>query len=81
MLPVDEEFGLWPASGEIDIMESRGNDASCSAGGNDKFASTLHWGPNYDANRYDLTTEQYTHLESLADDFHTYGLIWSEAGI
>lgn len=56
MLPADEAYGGWPASGEIDIMESRGNDASCEAGGNNKFASTLHWGPNYDANKYELTT-------------------------
>ena len=25
MLPKTESYGLWPASGEIDIMESRGN--------------------------------------------------------
>lgn len=25
MLPTDNEYGAWPASGEIDIMESRGN--------------------------------------------------------
>jgi len=77
-LPENEEYGSWPASGEIDIMESRGNDASCAAGGRNKFASTLHWGPNYDANRYELTTEQYTHTSDLSDDFHTYGLLWTE---
>lgn len=26
MLPAHNEYGQWPASGEIDIMESRGND-------------------------------------------------------
>lgn len=26
MLPKDNAYGQWPASGEIDIMESRGND-------------------------------------------------------
>lgn len=78
MLPAKEAFGGWPASGEIDIMESRGNDASCEAGGNNKFASTLHWGPAWDSNKYELTTEQYTNTESLADDFHIYGLIWTE---
>ena len=25
MLPLKQEYGLWPTSGEIDIMESRGN--------------------------------------------------------
>ena len=77
MLPENEAYGGWPSSGEIDIMESRGNDASCAAGGNDKFASTLHWGPAWDANGYEKTTAQYSNGESLADDFHIYGLIWT----
>ena len=60
-------------------MESRGSDASsCAAGGNNKFASTLHWGPAWDANGYEQTTEQYTSSESLADAFHIYGLIWTK---
>lgn len=77
MLPNDETYGQWPASGEIDIMESRGNDASCQAGGRNKFASTLHWGPDWASNKYELTTEQYTHDSDLSDDFHIYGLIWT----
>ena len=28
MLPTYQEYGTWPVSGEIDIMESRGNDRS-----------------------------------------------------
>lgn len=48
MLPVSNEFGPWPASGEIDIMESRGNAPGYVAGGHDTFGSTLHWGTNYD---------------------------------
>ena len=51
MLPKYNEFGNWPASGEIDIVESRGNDPSCSAG-SDKFGSTLHWGPSWDRDPY-----------------------------
>ena len=79
LLPADLEYGTWPASGEIDLMESRGSDASyCKAGGNNAFASTLHWGPNWDQNRYELTTAQYVHPTSLGDDFHTYGLLWTE---
>lgn len=79
MLPEDNEFGTWPASGEIDIVESYGNDASrCPTGNNNMFGSTLHWGPNYDQNGYSKTHEVYTHPTSLADDFHTYGMVWTE---
>jgi hypothetical protein len=43
MLPVRNEYGMWPASGEIDIMESRGNlNYPASAGGGvESFGSTL----------------------------------------
>jgi len=47
MLPTYGEYGTWPASGEIDIMESRGNDETYSSGGVNRFGSTLHWGPDY----------------------------------
>jgi hypothetical protein len=59
-------------------MESRGNSQSCSAGGHDTFGSTLHWGPAWNQNKYDLTHKTYKHPTSLADDFHTYGLLWTE---
>ena len=78
MLPVHNEYGNWPASGEIDIVESRGNDASCSVGGNDSFASTLHWGPAWDTDPYEQTHAEYKHTASLGDAMHTYGLIWTE---
>ena len=81
MLPRDLEYGLWPASGEIDILESRGNDESYGASGVDKFASTLHWGPNWDMNRYELTHAEYAHSEGLDKEFHTYGLYWDENGL
>ena len=31
MLPVKETYGPWPASGEIDIVESRGNSINYAA--------------------------------------------------
>lgn len=47
MIPKDNAYGNWPASGEIDIMESRGNSKDCEMGGHDTFGSTLHFGPGY----------------------------------
>jgi hypothetical protein len=81
LLPENEEFGPWPASGEIDIMESRGNDDSCSVGGRDTFGSTLHWGIDYAHNQYEKTTQSYTHTSDLSDDFHIYGLMWTDDGL
>ena len=44
LLPKDGAYGTWPASGEIDIMESRGNAPGYPGGGVNAFGSTLHWG-------------------------------------
>ncbi|KAI8852775.1 concanavalin A-like lectin/glucanase domain-containing protein [Chytridium lagenaria] len=78
MLPKHGVYGQWPASGEIDIMESRGNAPGYPAGGYDTIGSTLHWGPNYFLNRYPLTNV----AKKIPDDgFHTYGLIWTPESI
>ena len=56
MLPQYHKYGGWPASGEIDIVESRGND-DYGGLGNHYAATTLHWGPYYELNQYERTTE------------------------
>ena len=81
MLPRWNDYGGWPASGEIDIMESRGNDPSYTPGGRDRFGSTLHWGPGWSENRWYLTHAIHESKDDLSDDFHTYGLIWNETYI
>jgi len=79
MLPVNSTYGVWPASGEIDLMESKGNNASYAAGGFDRVSSTLHWGPEKDEDRYIETDGSASVLHStFADAFHTFGLEWSE---
>jgi len=81
LLPTDQAYGSWPASGEIDIMESRGNDPSYAAGGNNTFGSTLHWGPQWPSDPYQLTHGDYIGSESLGDAMHIYGLVWTEDGL
>ncbi|KAJ3191897.1 hypothetical protein HK101_007311 [Irineochytrium annulatum] len=79
---INGAYGQWPSSGEIDIMESRGNTASYAEGGNNQFGSTLHWGPDYFHNRYAQTHKTYTLPSgSFADSFHTFGLIWTPDSI
>lgn len=44
MMPTNDVYGGWPASGEIDLSESRGNDISYANGGRDVMSSSIHWG-------------------------------------
>lgn len=82
MLPRWNAYGAWPASGEIDIMESRGNAPSYAGGGYDAYGSTLHWGPDYSRNKWDLTHSEYkTTSGNLHDEWHTFGFKWDETGM
>ncbi|CAO3571180.1 unnamed protein product [Mortierella alpina] len=83
MLPAHYQYGNWPASGEIDIVESRGNGPEYDAGGHDQISSTLHWGPSYEFNRYALTHANYSLPggSSFSDDFHVFTLDWRAEGL
>ena len=76
MLPEHQAYGAWPASGEIDLVESRGNHISYPAGGNNCFRSIIHFGPYWPDDPFVLA-EKCLEM-SLNDDFHTYGLYWSK---
>lgn len=80
LLPVHNEYGEWPASGEIDIMESRGNVNYPRefGGGPETIGSTLHWGSDFFTNQWKKTHAEYSLPggKSFADDFHTFGLYW-----
>jgi len=83
MLPRDSHYGGWPASGEIDIMESRGNSQAIDGSGHNHGANevgaTMHWGPDAGQNRYSLTHGD------LGGDWchamHTYRLEWTSSHI
>ena len=78
LLPKHNAYGNWPASGEIDLVESRGNSEDCSAGGVDTFGSTLHYGPGWPYDAWQTAHADYKHTESLSNDFHIYELDWTE---
>jgi len=81
LLPTFNAYGDWPASGEIDIVESRGN-TNYQAGGVNQFGSTLHWGPFWPYDPYEQTHAAYTLPNGdFADDFHVFGLIWCNTSI
>ncbi|XP_053646901.1 beta-1,3-glucan-binding protein [Cherax quadricarinatus] len=78
LLPRYWPYGLWPASGEIDIVESRGNENYGNLG-NQYGGSTVHWGPNWQRNMYELTHTDYAASDgSFANSFHTWRLDWTK---
>ncbi|KAH9950815.1 concanavalin A-like lectin/glucanase domain-containing protein [Amylocystis lapponica] len=76
MLPVENKYGVWPLSGEIDLMEARGNDPTYGAQGVNYVRSSLNYGP------LDTLITQIFGWWSMkhatyADEFHTYMLEWT----
>jgi beta-glucanase (GH16 family) len=68
MLPSQEEYGSWPSSGEIDIMENLGDISKTVYG-------TLHYADDA-ANAVQIGAE-YTLLEGkFSDEFHIFRLDW-----
>ncbi|KXN83003.1 Beta-1,3-glucan-binding protein [Leucoagaricus sp. SymC.cos] len=79
MLPVDNKYGPWPMSGEIDIMEARGNGLQYPEQGSNYVRGSLNWGPAPFLNRVWKTYGWWNERRSsYADDFHTYALEWTE---
>lgn len=79
MLPVNDTYGPWPLSGEIDIVESRGNNYTYAQGGNNIISSALHWGPNPANDAWWRTNNKRQALHTTyAQTEHTFGLEWSQ---
>lgn len=85
MMPEDSVYGTWPASGEIDIFEGRGDDPTdLSLQASQCMQSSAHWGPDYSQNpehQVELNKKQ-TKIScwprrSLTQDYHTYTLEWT----
>lgn len=80
MLPRYQDYGQWPASGEIDIVESRGNSGLMLNGvniGAEQVSQTLHWGPHFFLNQYEKTSWSKNSVPGYDSDFHIYGLEWT----
>lgn len=77
-LPQWSAYGQWPASGEIDMVESRGN-LKPYPGGVDRVASTLHWGPWAAEDQWPKTHGEYQLPQGdFSDDFHLFVMEWSQ---
>ncbi|CAB3369581.1 Hypothetical predicted protein [Cloeon dipterum] len=82
LLPAKNAYGTWPASGEIDITESRGNLNLVLDGkniGTEMTGATLHFGPYVEANAYETAHfEKNTAAGQGYDkDFHNFQLEWT----
>ncbi len=67
MMPTKSEYGGWPNSGEIDIMEHVGYDQGV-------IHATIHT-ENYNHTK---NTQKYntTRIDDCSEEFHVYGLEW-----
>jgi beta-glucanase (GH16 family) len=73
MLPTDEKYGGWAASGEIDIMELVGHEPST-------YHGTLHFGGGWPRNKH--SGEKYRlKAGTFAEDFHVFSLDWKKGEI
>ena len=61
-------YGSWPASGEIDIFEGKGQKPTM-------VQSAIHWGRNPD-NHEQLSSGQNDRGVDITDSFHIYRIDW-----
>ncbi len=73
MLPTDERYGGWARSGEIDILELKGQEPNLAYG-------TLHYGAAWPKNQHSGETYRLP-MGTFADDFHTFAIEWTEGKI
>lgn len=79
MRPVQNTYGSWPRSGQIDMAVLRGNNHSYPLGGNHVSSSMLHWGPDAAVDAWYKTYEKRNSGHTtFADDYFIFGLEWSE---
>lgn len=73
MLPEESVYGVWAASGEIDIMEGWGSTP-------EKICGTIHFGDVWPNNTY--LTENFIFPEGdSTENWHTYAVEWDSGEI
>ncbi|MGD8230585.1 family 16 glycosylhydrolase [Vibrio sp. TRT 1302] len=87
MLPTDNKYGTWAASGEIDIVEAVNlkaqSDAPATEAGEieNRIHGTLHYGKAWPDNVHSGIGVTLPDGVNPADDFHTYAIEWEEGEI
>ena len=73
MLPEDDRYGGWAASGEIDILEAKGSEPQ-------KAIGTLHYGESWPNNKYTGAEYEFENGSTIADE-HVYSVEWEPGEI
>ena len=68
LLPQEEKYGPWPSSGEIDVMEARGQEPN-------KVMGALHYGSRWPANTHVSQEHVFPANVGIAG-FHVYAMEW-----
>lgn len=72
LLPQDNVYGSWPASGEIDVMEA----VNIGASGGNTILGTIHYGGEFPDNTY--TANEHVVATNVTAEFHNYALEWDK---
>ncbi|MFN9594290.1 MAG: family 16 glycosylhydrolase [Pirellulaceae bacterium] len=73
MLPTEDRYGGWASSGEIDILEFKGQEP-------DTLWGTLHYGGRWPNNRHTGEQKKFPNLD-FTTDFHQFAIEWEEGKI
>ena len=73
MMPNDSDYGIWPNSGEIDIMEHVGYDSNV-------IHSSVH-NATFSQNLAGTNQTSSVSVSDVEENYHIYGLIWSDKEI
>ncbi|KAJ6577945.1 concanavalin A-like lectin/glucanase domain-containing protein [Mycena capillaripes] len=83
-VPVDNKtgtgaYGAWPRSGEIDLVESRGNGIRYTNRGSNYVQGALNWGPSPQLNGVGKSYSWWTDRRTpFSNEFHTYTMEWTD---
>ena len=73
MMPQKDTHGTWAASGEIDVLEARGQNPH-------EILGTLHYGSRWPSNKHSGDTYKLPNQGTIAD-FHVYAVEWEPGEI